>query len=95
MHAIDGVDIARASKPQGMSDARRDRRLVPVPAAIRDHVVALVHELGPRAAGRQVGVSRDTAVAIAAGLDVMPGTLALARAHMPSPSDRPPPREVA
>ncbi|HEY3235073.1 MAG TPA: hypothetical protein VGJ84_10160 [Polyangiaceae bacterium] len=39
----------------------------------------LVQERGPAAAARELGISRHAAVAVAAGLDVMPGTAALLR----------------
>ena len=63
----------------GMSDNRRDPRLVPVPVEIREHAASLVREHGPRRAARYLGVSRDTAISLALGIDCMPGSLALAR----------------
>lgn len=39
----------------------------------------LVRKHGPRGASRKLHISRDAAPSIAAGLDVMPGTLALVR----------------
>lgn len=65
-----------------MSNIRRDARLVPVPASVRKHVTTLVRRHGPREAGRRLHISRDAAVGIAAGLEVMPGTLALVRESM-------------
>ena len=62
-----------------MSDLRRDHRLVPVPSEIRERVTALVRQRGPAAASRVLGISRHAVVAVAAGLDVMPGTLSLLR----------------
>ncbi len=60
-----------------MSHARRDRRLVPVPAEIRGFVAELVEELGPKGAATRLGCGRDTALSVALGRDVMPGTRAL------------------
>jgi hypothetical protein len=64
-----------------MKDNRWSRRLVAVPADLKQHVSVLVQQLGPRDAAKKLGVSRDTAISVAAGLDVMPGSLALIMAH--------------
>lgn len=57
-------------------------RTVPTPEPIRLAVADLVHALGAREAARRLGVARHTALALACGAQVMPGSLALAREAM-------------
>jgi hypothetical protein len=51
----------------------------PVPGDLRDRARALLKERGPVSAAAAMGVSRITLLAVAAGADVLPGTLALLR----------------
>jgi hypothetical protein len=60
-----------------MSNLRRDRRLVTVPTDLRELVTARVREHGLRPAARSLGITRDLTVSVLAGLDIMPGSLAL------------------
>lgn len=74
---LGGVRAVRHNRD--MSNISRDPRCVPVPALIRKRAVRLIREYGPREAARLLGVSRDTAISAALGLDLMPGTVALMR----------------
>ncbi|MEO7033098.1 MAG: hypothetical protein ABI548_04605 [Polyangiaceae bacterium] len=65
-----------------MAHVRRDLRLVAVPPEIRERVTFLVREHGPLNAAKLLGVSRDLAVRVTAGLEVMPGSMALLREAM-------------
>lgn len=71
-----------------MSNMPRDPRLVPVPDPIRQHAARLIGDHGPREAARKLGVSRATALSLAAGLAVMPGSIALATLAMASGEQR-------
>jgi hypothetical protein len=65
-----------------------DRRLRPVPIAVRIVVTELVAERGPRGAARELGMSRSAVMQIAAGLPCMPGTLAIAERQIAARSGR-------
>ncbi|MGC4091386.1 MAG: hypothetical protein QM756_26610 [Polyangiaceae bacterium] len=54
-----------------------NRRLVDVPAPLREFVIERIEVLGPADAAKELGCSRHTAVTVAAGLGVMRATLAL------------------
>lgn len=54
-----------------------DRRLREVPDTMRQSVLALVEKFGAAESAALLGVSRGTILAICAGCEVMPGTLAL------------------
>jgi hypothetical protein len=51
-------------------------------AAIRARAAERVRELGPNAAAREFGMSREAILSLAAGAPVTRGTLAVAREHM-------------
>lgn len=48
------------------------------PPAVASWVAARIRAIGLRAAAREIGVSREAALALAIGADVRPGTRALA-----------------
>lgn len=52
------------------------RALVPVPSDLHERAHRLVSELGPRRAGMALGVGRNAALSLAAGIPVDVGTLA-------------------
>lgn len=54
-----------------------DRRLREVPEEMKIRVSSLVEKFGAAEAATLLGVSRGTILAICAGCEVMPGTLAL------------------
>lgn len=60
------------------------RRLPGANPEQREYVRQLMLTRSPRSAAKLLGVSRETAIGIAAGLPVAPGTLALLREHMRS-----------
>jgi hypothetical protein len=60
-----------------MSHKYSDPRTKPVPPEIRDFVRRVVDAQGPTGASRTIGVSRSVVLAVVAGADVLPGTLAL------------------
>lgn len=62
----------------------RDPRCVFPPEELRSQVRGLVLELGPARAAKRLKVARDTALALAAGLPVLRGTVALAQASLAS-----------
>jgi hypothetical protein len=49
----------------------------PAPPELQARAAALIRERGTRGAARTVGVSRDALLAIAAGADVLQGTIVL------------------
>lgn len=59
-----------------------DLRTVTPPSEIRDYAFSLIHRFGPGRAAELMGLSRHAVMAIALGIDVMPGSLALAREAM-------------
>ena len=62
-----------------MAHVHHDPRTRPVPVEIREHARALFRLQGPRIAAKALGVSRSALLAVCAGADVLPGTLALLR----------------
>lgn len=62
-----------------MSPKYHDKRTKPVPPDVRDFVCRVVDERGPTGAARALAVSRSVVLAVVAGADVLPGTLALLR----------------
>jgi hypothetical protein len=62
-----------------MAQQHHDPRTRPVPDEIREHARTLMRERGPRGAAAKLGVSRSALLAVCAGADVLPGTLALLR----------------
>jgi len=62
--------------------ANEDRRYVYPPPDIRDRIGDLAREIGARAAGRVLGLSRAQVASVAAGLQVQPGTMALLRERL-------------
>jgi hypothetical protein len=62
-----------------MDREHHDPRTRPVPEDVREHARALMRRVGPRAAARELGMSRPALLAVCAGADVLPGTLALLR----------------
>jgi hypothetical protein len=62
-----------------MAAVHHDPRTRPVPDDIREHARSLMRERGPRGAATALGVSRSALLAVCAGADVLPGTLALLR----------------
>lgn len=65
-----------------MTNAKRDRRLVPVPSNIRARVSEMLRDHGASEGARRLGVSKEAAIRVIAGLDVMRGTLAILREHL-------------
>ena len=67
-----------------MVPAAKDRHtrpgMRPVPSDMRERARALMRERGTRAAASALGISRTALLAVAAGADVLPGTLALLKA---------------
>jgi hypothetical protein len=65
-----------------------DHRVLPVPESHRLRAATLIAKLGNRRAAKKLGVSKDTALRVAAGFPVMPGTIALLeRSEQPTPQD--------
>jgi len=62
-----------------MAHGAHDPRLVTVPAEHRAYVVALLRELGPRAAAKRLGLGRTAVLGIVALGECMPGTAAILR----------------
>lgn len=62
-----------------MNAKHHDPRTRPVPEEMRSRARLLMQEHGARAAAVQLGISRTALLALAAGADVLPGTLALVR----------------
>lgn len=62
-----------------MAQMHHDPRTRPVPEEIREHARTLMRQHGPRGAAAALGVSRSALLAVCAGADVLPGTLALLR----------------
>jgi hypothetical protein len=61
---------------------RRDPRCVEPPQELAARVRAMVLDLGPGPAAKRLRLGRDTTLAIAGGLPVMRGTVALAQASL-------------
>lgn len=57
-------------------------RTIQPPSDVRDFALEMVRELGPRSAAKALGVARQTAMSIAVGAPVMPGSVALVREAM-------------
>ncbi|MFZ5891285.1 MAG: hypothetical protein ACOY0T_09565 [Myxococcota bacterium] len=62
-----------------MAHVHHDPRTKPVPEELRELVRDRLRRLGPRGAAAELNLGRSTVLSIAAGGDVLPGTLALLR----------------
>jgi len=63
-----------------MSQEHHDPRTRPVPHDLRAMVRDCIKRRGPKGAATALGVSRTALLAVAAGYQALPGTLALLRA---------------
>ncbi len=59
-----------------------ETRISAPPPEVRDYALGLIHRLGAKRASQELGVSLQTAQAIALGSPVMPGSVALVREAM-------------
>lgn len=57
-------------------------RTITPPPEVRDYALGMIHRLGPGPAAKALGVARQTAVSVALGAPVMPGSVALIREAM-------------
>lgn len=60
-------------------DAHRTRRGQVAPPDLRERAAALIAREGPTRAARQLGIRRESLISLAAGIPVLPGTIALFR----------------
>lgn len=65
-----------------MTDIVQRRRGQVAPGEVRGPIAALLADLGPRGAVRRMRMHREQLIAIAAGVPVLEGTIALARERL-------------
>lgn len=64
------------------SDTYSNHKAVTPPDDVRAYAHELILRLGPARGARELGVARQTAVSLALGCPVMPGSVALVRETM-------------
>jgi hypothetical protein len=74
--------MTRVRRRRSIGCMESDVRTPPTEEEIREHARALMRTRSPRNAAKALGISRESALSLAAGAPVSRGTLALAREHL-------------